>query len=132
MLVHDTPKRLFWACLLVTCILGLAGWQSSSTRGIPSGTIVFISSGACPVDFTEDASLSGRTLEFTVAANANVGTTGGTDTVTPAGTIASSAQTKFTTSTSGTLANTTAARTFVGTSFDNRSAFIKVIGCKAN
>lgn len=131
MLDLDTLKRLFIAALLISGILGIAGWQTN-VQGLPSGSIVFITSGTCPPGYSEVSALSARTLEFTVAANANVGTTGGSDTITPAGTIASSSQTKFTTSSTGTLANTTAARTFVGTSFDNRPAFVRVIGCKAN
>jgi hypothetical protein len=139
---------------------------------VPTGSILIIDGttlSACPSGFTEIASLNGKALRGTVAANGDVGTAIGSDTATPtvnsltaaaqvftgsalgththsvtsnvaqnvftnptitwpagvptlamnsytpAGTIASSSQTKFTTNASGSNANTTAARTFVGT-----------------
>lgn len=60
---------------------------SSSSSSIPSGAILLIDSGTCPTDFTEVTGLSGKTLVGTVAANADVGGTGGSDTITPAGSV---------------------------------------------
>lgn len=54
--------------------------------GLPSGFIGMVISGTCPTGTTEVAALDGKTLFGTVAASANVGTTGGADTITPAGT----------------------------------------------
>lgn len=54
--------------------------------GLPSGLIVLILSGTCPSGFTEVSALSGKFLLGTVAANGDVGTTGGSDNITPAGT----------------------------------------------
>lgn len=51
--------------------------------GIPVGSILMITSGACPTGFTEVAALNGVTLVGTLAANGDVGTTGGSDTITP-------------------------------------------------
>ena len=52
-----------------------------------SGEIVMIASGSCPAGFTESSALNGNFPRGTIAANADVGGTGGTDTVTPAGTV---------------------------------------------
>ena len=116
--------------------------DSGGGGGVPTGSIIFVDSGTCPAGFTEDSALSGRVVEFTLAANGDVGTTGGSDSITPAGSIAVSAGPSATTTfkaassgTSTTVASSThthAAGSFTGTSFDNRSAFIRVIGCKAN
>jgi hypothetical protein len=46
-----------------------------------------ITSGSCPVGYTEDTSASGKMLLGTVAANSDVGTTGGADSITPTGTV---------------------------------------------
>ena len=59
---------------------------ASGGSALPSGSIVMVDSGTCPVGTTEVASLAGRTLLGTLAASADVGTTGGSDSVTPAGT----------------------------------------------
>ena len=50
---------------------------------IPSGSILMISSGACPAGFTESATLNGTMPFGTLAANGDVGTTGGSNTITP-------------------------------------------------
>ena len=56
-------------------------------EGIPSGSILLIDSGACPAGYSEVPGLDGRMILGTLAAHANVGTTGGSDAITPAGTI---------------------------------------------
>ena len=58
-----------------------------SGEGIPAGSILLIDSGACPVGYSEVPGLDGRMILGTLAAHANVGTTGGSDAITPAGTI---------------------------------------------
>lgn len=69
-----------------TSLLG-SGNIDISAGGIPSGAILIIVSGSCPTGYTEETSLNGKTLLGTLAANGNVGGTGGSDTITPAGTI---------------------------------------------
>ncbi len=64
---------------------GAAGGGGGS---VPAGSIVLVASGSCPTGFTESAALNGKTLVGTVAANADVGTTGGSDSPTPTGTVA--------------------------------------------
>lgn len=58
---------------------------AAANATIPAGLIV-ISLTTCPAAFTEVLELNGKTLIGTVVANGNVNTTGGSDTVTPAGT----------------------------------------------
>lgn len=63
--------------------------RSTETGGgtsLPAGSIILTLS-TCPVGFTEVASLSGKFLVATVAANGDVGTVGGSDTITPTGTV---------------------------------------------
>lgn len=54
---------------------------------LPSGMIFLVLSGTCPVGATEVTALNGKMLVGTIAANGNVGTSGGSDTITPTGTI---------------------------------------------
>ena len=57
-----------------------------ASGSIPAGAIVFIASGSCGVTlgsgWTEYAAGGGRALVMTLAANTDVGTTGGSDTIT--------------------------------------------------
>jgi hypothetical protein len=62
-------------------------WRQTQTFLIQPGMIVMITSGTCAPGFAEAAELNGFMVRGTVAANGNVGTTGGSDTVTPAGTV---------------------------------------------
>lgn len=62
-------------------------YNGAGGGGIPAGLITFVASGTCPSGWTESAALSGFMLRGTVAANADVGTTGGNDNITPAGTV---------------------------------------------
>jgi len=56
-----------------------------ASLSVPTGIIVLLASGACPATYTEVTALAGHMISVTVAANADVGTTGGADSVTPAG-----------------------------------------------
>lgn len=56
-----------------------------SSGAVPTGSILLIDSGTCPSGFAEDTALNGKALIGTLAANGNVGTTGGSDTITPTG-----------------------------------------------
>lgn len=53
----------------------------------PSGIIVMTLNAACPSGFTQVTALNGQFLQGTLAANGDVGTTGGNATVTPSGTV---------------------------------------------
>jgi hypothetical protein len=57
------------------------------TNGLPSGVIILVVSGTCPANFTEVSALNGKMLRGTVAANGDVGTTGGNATITPTGIV---------------------------------------------
>lgn len=61
---------------------------SAQAEGLSSGDIVIRVSGECGTGFTEVAALDGKVIRGTVAANMNQGGTGGSDTVTPEGTVA--------------------------------------------
>ncbi len=65
-------------------------WTVVAPAIVPSGSIVFRTSGTCPTGWTEVSALSGKTLLGTVNANGDVGTTGGSDSVTPTFTGSSS------------------------------------------
>lgn len=56
------------------------------SESVPAGSILLIASGVCPAGYTEESALNGKTLIGTLAANGNVGDTGGADAITPAGT----------------------------------------------
>jgi len=54
---------------------------------IPTGSILLIVSGSCPSGFEEESSLNGKTLLGTLAGNKDIGTSGGSDTLTASGTV---------------------------------------------
>ena len=114
-----------------TCSVGAGHWEISTgsaglyvctsantwtlmnppATGLPSGLIALVRSGACPSGFAEVSELNGKMLFGTVAANKDVGDTGGDDTITPAGTNATvSAGTP-----AGTVAWPAGVPTFTGT-----------------
>lgn len=88
--------------------------------GVPSGTLTMIVTGTCSNGWTEVSGLNGQFLQGTLAANGDVGTTGGNATITPAGTVSqptfSGASDTTSSVTAGTPAgsNSTAAFTPVG------------------
>lgn len=55
---------------------------SGGGSSVPAGSILLVASGTCPAGFVEETALDGRTLVGTTAAAGNVGTTGGSDTIT--------------------------------------------------
>lgn len=65
--------------------------DSSGGGGIPAGAVVMIVSGSCPVTlgtgWAEEATLAGKFVLATTDASGNIGTTGGVDSVTPAGSV---------------------------------------------
>lgn len=124
----------------VSGVLPLANGGTGTTTGdVPSGMIAFINSGTCPTGWTQQ-SYSGDYLLMTVAANSDVGGTGGSTSYTPAGTNGTTTTgatsagtpagtngtttiavtgTKMTTSGSGTAAATTVGSVTVSTSSQN-------------
>lgn len=60
--------------------------HASTFYSLPSGFVFMVASGGCPAGSTEVSALSGKMLYGTVAANGDVGTTGGSNSITPTGT----------------------------------------------
>jgi len=92
----------------------------TTTGGLPEGLIVATLSASCPAGFTESAEFDGVTVIGTVAANMDVGDTGGVDAITPTVDSLSAAAQVFTGSALGTHAHTggtysAAAQVFTGT-----------------
>jgi hypothetical protein len=69
----------YW-CSAPNVWTSLAG--SGSGSGLAAGEIIIKLSGACSTGFEEATELNGRTLIGTLAANGDVGTTGGSDSIT--------------------------------------------------
>lgn len=81
LLAVDTTNDRLWACHP-----GGTWIQINAPAALPSGGELLIFTGACPSGTTEDDTLNGQMVEFTTAANSNVGTTGGSNSITPEGT----------------------------------------------
>jgi hypothetical protein len=62
-----------------------------ATGAAPSGSILMVISGACPSGYAEVSALNGKMVLGTLSANADVGTGGGADTITPAGSVSAPA-----------------------------------------
>ena len=77
------------------------GGSAPSSAGMASGVIVMTLS-ACPAGYSEATALNGVMLRGTIAANGDVGQTGGTDTITPTVAALTAAAQAFT----GSSANT--------------------------
>lgn len=139
----------------VTGILPVAnGGTGQSSALVPAGMITFINSGTCPTGWTE-VNLGANYLLATVAANGDVGTTGGSNGTssvsggTPAGTNSATATTGNCSSTvkvgtssssacSATAPNLTVpAETFTGSALAPHShtiqpSYVKLIPCQKN
>lgn len=72
-----------WYASSVTHRMACVNSTGSDCTTTPAGAIGLITLGACPAGFSEVSALDGKTLIGTLAAHGNVGTTGGSDTVTP-------------------------------------------------
>ncbi len=114
---------------VMTWSASAAKWEPTAPTvagGIPAGLIMMVVSGACPATYTEVAAMSGRVVRGTIGVNVDVGGTGGSDTLTPAGTNNAPAFTGSSASTSsdtaGTPAGTVAAPAFTGTGSQATSA----------
>ncbi len=76
---YDTQNSVLRLLTALPSTWTTIGW---STGGFTTGDIIFTAS-ACRTGFTEVSALNGRMVRGTVAANMNVGQTGGADAVTP-------------------------------------------------
>lgn len=85
-----------------------SGVYAPAASGVPSGMIGFIASGTCPSGWTELSSYAGEYVLATKAANSDVGTTGGSSSYTPAGTVAAPVFTGSSVTTSAVSAGTPA------------------------
>ena len=89
--MHTVAKTL--GILTLTCSISsgqiINGGASDNDSGstLPAGIIVMVTSGTCPAGFGEVTALNGKFLQGTLAANGDVGGTGGNATVTPTGTV---------------------------------------------
>lgn len=122
--------------------------QAPSSGSIPSGMIAFIDTGTCPAGFTQDASFNGAYILGTVAANSDVGSSGGSNSYTPAGMVSqptftgntlSGGTRKGGTTNPGSIIENGASVTgtisqpaFTGTGATITPVYLKVIACKAN
>lgn len=76
--------------LFGTIILVAQGQWSSAPISLPTGTLIFSTSGTCPLGSTEATDIVDRVLVTTSIAGGLAGTTGGNDNITPAGTVSAS------------------------------------------
>lgn len=74
--------------VIVVLLAAMLFTQGSQYSGyFPQGGLIAITTGTCPSGFTEVSALNGKMLIGTLAANGNVGGTGGADSITPTGTV---------------------------------------------
>lgn len=106
----------------------------------PSGTLLpFTNIGSCPSGFSEATDLDDRFLLGTTFANADINTTGGSNSITPSGSIS---PINFTTITNVSLLGllgdaalrtpTSVTPTFTGNAFDPTPQYKKVVWCRRN
>jgi len=112
------------------------GQLAQATAGnVPVGGIILIASGSCPLGYAEVTGLNGFMPRGTVASNSDVGSTAGSDTITPTATstsltftgTAGTVPAQVFTGTSGTVpaqtftgsSGTIPAQTFTGTAFSS-------------
>lgn len=94
----------FYVCLVVDAWTGPLSTGGESGAALPAGATVLIDAGTCPTGYAERTALNGKMLRGTLAANGDVGTTGGSDTLTPAGTLSAPALTMNSYTPTGTVA----------------------------
>jgi hypothetical protein len=88
---------------LWTCT-GVAWVDDSAAGGVPSGLTAMVVSGSCPSGYTEVSALNAAMPLGTVAANGDIGATGGANTVTPTVATLTAAAQAFTGSSATTSA----------------------------
>lgn len=105
--------------------------QGYSTTGVPSGLVALTVNSGCPTGFSEVSALNGKFLQGTIAANGDVGTTGGNATITPAGQVSQPGLSMNSYTPSGTNAATTTGATSAGTPTGTNSATATSGNCAA-
>jgi len=120
--INSTNADMYWC----------NGTSWATIYAVPPGTISVITSGTCGTGWSEVTALDGKMLRGTLAAHGDVGNTGGSATIIPAGTISTSSQTNFVTIAGNTPADVTATLTFTGSAFDPSPSYKKVIFCSKN
>lgn len=115
-----TTEKLHWDGSSYICATDSGGGGGES---IPVGSILIIESGACPSGYTE--TLAGKFLLGTNNSNADIGTTGGSDNITPSGSLSSLTFTGSSANTNlvsaGTPAGTVSQPTFTGSALANHA-----------
>ena len=89
-LYTDISGPTLYQCLFYN---GSWAWLQLTGRGLASGTYLFIKAGSCPTGYTEDDTLATYNILVTTTAAGDVGTTGGSNSYTPAGSATVSALT---------------------------------------
>lgn len=85
-----TPNSGTWtvttnAVTMKVCASDGQSWLTVGGGGgdsVPAGANILIDSGTCPAGYEENTALNGKTIIGTIAANGDVGTTGGSDSIT--------------------------------------------------
>ncbi len=93
---------------IFTCVVPGAG-------SLPTGSILMITSGTCPAGFSEVVALDGVSVRGTLAAHSDVGTTTGSDTATPSGSVSAPSFTGNSVTSSAVSAGTPAGTNGTGT-----------------
>ena len=105
------PGSMYWNVTMgCNRVYNGSSW-SCVAAGVPTGMIAFIATGTCPSGWTEDTALDGNYILATTHAHGDVGTTGGSLSYTPTGTVS----TPTFTGTPATLTGTVSTPTFTGT-----------------
>ena len=73
--------------LLSYCNAGIWTAVPLANGGVPAGMIGMIVTGSCPSSWTQVTALNGVMLQGTIAANGDVGQTGGSNSITATGTV---------------------------------------------
>ena len=116
----DTPDQALYACP------DAGTWPATPTlqgNTIQPGQIILLTSGTCAAGWTEVSALNGVFLQGTIAANGDVGTSGGHATITPTGTVSTPT---FTGS-----AGTVPAETFTGSALGTHTHTVTPTGTNA-
>lgn len=73
------PTSSLWGCVANS-------WLQLNTPSVPTGSIIMITSGTCPANYSEVTALDGVTVIGTLSSHMDVGGTGGNNNLTPSGT----------------------------------------------
>lgn len=76
-------NRLVYLLAAVLVLAGFIPQNRDAYGGLPAGAILLVDSGTCPAGTSEDTALDGQVLVATRASHGDVGTTGGSNSITP-------------------------------------------------